>query len=139
MKMKNGNYLISINVNADAQKTFENICRVTAWWAGNIDGNTNNLNDVFTINWGETFVKFKITTFQPYSYIVCIVTDCNLPWLKNKKEWNDTSVEWSISEENHQTKISMTHIGLTPNIECYEGCEQGWNFFTGKSLLNLIN
>ena len=33
----------------------------------------------------------------------------------------------------------MKHVGLIPEIECYESCEKGWNFFTGDSLLKLIN
>jgi hypothetical protein len=137
--MKNENYQISITVNADEQKAFENICNVTAWWAGKVIGTTHNLNDEFTIDWGETFVKFKITTFRAYTNIAWTVTDCFLPWLENKKEWNDTIVEWTITQKNEQVKIAMTHIGLTPAIECYNNCEQGWNFYAGKSLLKFIN
>ena len=33
----------------------------------------------------------------------------------------------------------MTHIDLIPEIECYENCGKGWNFYTGESLTKLIN
>ncbi|MBV9961893.1 MAG: SRPBCC domain-containing protein [Parafilimonas sp.] len=137
--MKNENYQISIHVNADAKNAFENICNVKAWWTANIEGRTNQLNDVFTVLFGETFVGFKITEFKPYSQIVWYVTDCNIHFTTDKKEWKDTSIEWNISEEREQTKITMTHIGLIPAVECYDNCEKGWNFYTGMSLVKLIN
>jgi hypothetical protein len=32
----------------------------------------------------------------------------------------------------------MTHVGLVPDIECYDMCSQGWDYLILKSLLNLI-
>jgi len=137
--MKNENYQIRISVNADAKKAFENICNVASWWTKNIEGNSKKLNDVFTVHFGETFVKFKITELIQNKKIVWAVTDSYLPFVSDKKEWNNTSVDWEIAEDNDATKITMTHEGLMPAIECYENCEKGWNFYTGESLKKLIN
>lgn len=137
--MKNENYQISLTVNADAKKAFENICNVAGWWTGNIEGNSKKLNDVFTVHFGETFVTFEVTQFKPYTRILWLVTDCNLHWLKDKKEWKNTIINWQVSENNDSTTIVMTHIDLIFEIECYESCEKGWNFFTGESLKKLIN
>jgi len=137
--MKNENYQISINTNADAKKAFENICHVAGWWTGNIEGNSKKLNDVFTVHFGETFVTFKITELVLGKKIVWAVTDCYLPFVNDKKEWNNTSIDWEITEDNDATKITMTHVGLMPAVECYENCEKGWNFCTGESLKKLMN
>ena len=32
----------------------------------------------------------------------------------------------------------MTHVGLTPDKECYEDCNKGWSFYVGESLRKLI-
>lgn len=137
--MKNENYQICINTNADAKKAFKNICDVAGWWTRNIEGNTENLNDVFTVHFGETFVTFKITELIQNKKIVWTVTDSYLPFVNDKKEWNNTSVDWKIAENNDATKITMTHIGLMPAVECYENCEKGWNFYSGESLKQLMN
>ncbi len=137
--MKNENYKISIDVHGDTKTAFENICSVAGWWTSNMEGSTNKLNDVFTVHFGDTFVTFQITGFNFYAKIVWSVTDSKLPWLNDKKEWNNTRIIWEISEENNSTKITMTHAGLIPAVECYENCEKGWNFYVGQSLLKLIN
>ncbi|HVX27444.1 MAG TPA: SRPBCC domain-containing protein [Parafilimonas sp.] len=137
--MKNENYSISFNTNASAKAAFKNINNVAGWWTKNIEGNTENVNDVFTVRFGETFVTFEITEIIPERKIVWKVTGCNLHWLNNKKEWNNTKVHWLIAKKNNSTKITMMHEGLIPQIECYTNCEKGWNFYVGESLRKLIN
>jgi hypothetical protein len=66
------------------------------------------------------------------------VTDCNKPWLKNKKEWKDTRISFEISEKDNKTQISFTHLGLVPEIECFEVCSNAWSEYIQQSLLSLI-
>ena len=64
------------------------------------------------------------------------MTDCNLHWLKDKKEWKGTDAVWEVSRNNGTTVTAqMTHIGLVSGIECYDECKKGWNFYLGESLL----
>lgn len=137
--MKKQNYQSSIAADFTPIEAFEGIGRVTEWWAKNIDGATEKLNDVFTVNFsGGTFVTFKITESVPGEKIAWQVTDCHLPWLKDKTEWNGTTVQFEISPLGDQTQVTMTHIGLVPEIECYNGCEAGWNKYFKGSLFRLL-
>jgi hypothetical protein len=52
-------------------------------------------------------------------------------------QWNDTRLVWDIQHKN-KTQIMMTHVGLTPEIECFHDCEKGWNFYVKESLAKLI-
>jgi hypothetical protein len=61
-----------------------------------------------------------------------------LPWFQDKKEWNNTEVVFELSEENGKTTIDFTHIGLVPEIECYNVCEKGWNGHI-NTLVQFIN
>ena len=131
-------YTISLTVNITAEEAFKAISRVTEWWAIDFEGSSEKLDDVFTVHFGDVWVTFKIVEVIPNKKIVWLVTDCYLDWLKDKKEWKDTRVSWEVSTDKESTQIRFTHIGLVPEIECYNDCEEGWNFHIGKSLFNLI-
>jgi len=136
--METKNYHAEINVIVSAEEVFEKINQVSDWWTANLDGNSEKINDVFTVRFGETFVTFKIVDFIPNSTIVWLVTDCNLHWLSDKKEWKNTKIVWEVSTKKGTTHVAMTHIGLVPGIECYERCNEGWNHFIKESLFSLI-
>lgn len=133
------NYHTTIKVNATPEEAIKKISQVNKWWAKKTKGKTENLNDKFTTDFGETFVEFQITELVPNKKVVWKVTDCNLHWIENKKEWNGTEVAFEISEKKSTTQIDFTHIGLVPSFECYEDCETGWNEHIKESLFEFIN
>jgi len=137
--MKKQDFNATISVESTPKEAFEKIAQVGDWWAKKFKGKALNAGDTFTVRFGETRVDFKITEAIPGKKIVWYVTDCYLHWLNNKTEWNDTKVVWEISEESNPTQIKMTHIGLTPDIECYEDCKVGWTGHVTRSLVNLLN
>jgi hypothetical protein len=131
-------YHSSIVVNASAEEAFDKISRVNEWWAANFEGSAKNLGDVFSVRWGDTFVNFKITEAILGKKVTWLVTDCYLPWQNEKTEWTNTQVEFEISQENNATRVDMTHVGLTPEVECYENCQAGWNHYILKSLFKFL-
>jgi hypothetical protein len=136
--MEPRDYHINISANISAKEAFDAINNVPAWWATHFTGIAQKLNDTFTVNFGDVSVDFKIIEFVPNQKVVWLVTDCNLTWLNNKKEWNGNTMVWEISTENNLTQINFTHVGLVPELECYNDCNEGWNFHIGKSLLKLM-
>lgn len=137
--MKNKNFHKTILVNASVEEAMKKISQVNKWWAKKVKGKSEKMNDAFTVDFGETFVDFKISEWVPSKKIVWKVTDCNLHWIDNKKEWNDTEVSFDLSPKNGKTQIDFTHIGLVPGVECYEGCKVGWTEHVAGSLVNFIN
>ncbi|SFV33372.1 SRPBCC family protein [Thermoflavifilum thermophilum] len=136
--MTKKNLSLSISVNASANEAIKKISQVSKWWAKKVKGKSVKLNDKFTVVFGETFVDFQITEFVPNKKVVWLVTDCNLHWINNKKEWNNTEVVFEISSVKGKTKIDFTHIGLTPAAECYEDCKIGWTEHITDSLVKFI-
>ncbi|HVT86901.1 MAG TPA: hypothetical protein VHD35_16980 [Chitinophagaceae bacterium] len=137
--MKKNNYHRTITVNASAEEAMKKISQVNGWWAKNFTGKAEKLNDTFSVHFGKTFVDFKISELIPGKKVVWKVTDCNLHWIKNKKEWNGTEVVFEISEKKNATQIDFTHIGLVPGVECYNDCEVGWTGHITNSLVKFIN
>jgi len=137
--MKEQDYHTSITANATAQEAFTAINNISGWWTIAFEGSAEKLLDIFTVRFGETYITSKVVELIPNHKIVWHVIDCNKHWLKNKKEWKDTLINWEISAENNTTQIKFTHIGLVPDIECYNGCEKAWNFYIKESLLKLLS
>ena len=136
--MEKQNYTATIVVNKSAEEAFKSINNVSKWWAKNFEGSSEKLDDVFTVRFGETFVTFKIVEFIADKKVVWNVTDCNLHWLKDKKEWKGTKISFEISEQRDSAQIVFTHIGLVPDAECYNDCQKGWDQNIKQSLFKLI-
>ncbi len=137
--MEKKNFHRVITVDASAAEAMKKISEVNLWWAKNFSGSAKKLNDKFSVHFGKTFVDFQISELIPNKKVVWKVTDCNLHWIKAKKEWNNTEVIFEISSQNKKSKIDFTHVGLFPGVECYNDCEVGWNGHVTMSLVNLIN
>jgi hypothetical protein len=137
--MKKQDFTATILVKATANKAFKSINDVAAWWTENIEGPTEKLNDVFTIHWGEDFVKIKIAESIPEKRVVWDVIDCHLHWLADNKEWKGTQIVFDLSTEGDSARIQFTHVGLEPQVECYDMCVKGWTQYFTDSLAKLIN
>ena len=136
--MTTSDFAVTIMVDQTPAEAFDAIADIPGWWNENFKGSAKSLHDVFSIQFGETFVDCKIVELAPEKKAVWLVTDCNLHWLADKKEWNGTRVVWDIAANGKATEITMTHVGLVPEIECFENCKKGWNFFIGESLFKLL-
>ena len=132
------NYHSSITANISAEEAYVKISKVNNWWALNFEGSAQKKGDVFTVRFGDTFVTFKIAVAIPGRKFTWYAMDCLLPWLNDKTEWTGTEIVFEISRENNATKIDMTHIGLTPEVECYDQCEKGWDHFIKESLFKFV-
>ena len=137
--MANKSFHTTIQVNASPEETIKKIGQVNKWWAKNVNGKSENLHDNFTVDFGTTWVDFQITELVPNKKVVWKVTDCNLEWIQNKKEWKGTNVVFEISENKNASQIDFTHFGLIPSFECYEDCKTGWTEHVTESLVNFIN
>ena len=131
-------YQSTVSAEISADDAFDKIARVSEWWTKGTTGNAKEIGDTFKVDWGGTWVAFKIVEAVPGTRIVWQVTDCHLAWLKDTAEWKDTKVVWELATTNANTHVTMTHVGLNPAVECFNGCEAGWNFYFGKSLLKLF-
>ena len=136
--MTTTDFTTTVAVNKNPQVVFDAIANVGGWWSKNFKGNAKNKNDKFSVKFGETYVDFMITESVPGQKVVWLVTDCNLHWISNKKEWNGTQVVWQINPSGSSTEIELTHIGLVPESECYKDCFAGWTGLVKGSLYNLI-
>jgi hypothetical protein len=133
------NYTTSILVNQSQAEIYEAVNNVRGWWQGEIKGNTDNLNEVFSYQMTDVhFSKQKIVELIPNKRVAWLVTESNISFVENKDEWIDTQISFDISTVGKQTQLTFTHKGLTPELECYDNCSNAWGNLIQKSLYSLI-
>ncbi|REG76876.1 SRPBCC family protein [Algoriphagus antarcticus] len=135
------NFKKTIILQATDKSVYEALTNsIAKWWTEMFEGSSDKQDETFTIRFGSNVFKtLKVEELIPNAKVVWNVTDSviDIPELKNKTEWINTKIIWEISRQDSQTEICLTHLGLTPEIECYNICESGWHNFT-DSLTDFI-
>ena len=138
MKTENS-FNCSISANISAAEAIKKISNVTDWWGIGFSGNAQKQGDEFVVKMGgESFFNFTVAELIPGKKIVWLITDCNMPWYIDKKEWANTKIIFDLSENNGRTTLNFTHEGLTPEVECYKDCEPGWTHWIKTSLVSYL-
>jgi hypothetical protein len=52
---------------------------------------------------------------------------------------HSTDIVFELGKKGGKTELRLAHVGLSPEIECYDGCSDAWAFYVKTSLRNLIS
>lgn len=130
---------ISFAVDVTPQQVFQAIQNVKGWWSKKIAGKSRKKGDVFRFRYGTMHDSTqKLIEVVPGKKIVWLITKANLSFTKDKQEWVGTQVHFDIAKQGKKTRLNFRHTGLTPKVECFKACSEGWGFYVGKSLKDLI-
>lgn len=130
--MKNQNFQYSFTSSKNKNEVFLHLIDPKNWWVGifneTIEGKSVSINDEFSFRAGDGvhYSNQKLIELSTNKKIVWLVTESNLSFLKNTNEWAGTKICFDIEEVSDKTKITFTHDGLIPEIECYGGCTSAW-------------
>lgn len=140
----NQNFQTTVSIDKPIEEVFAAISSmIPQWWSSDFEGRGDQKDATFTVRFGNTFKTMKIESIEPNKQIVwmCIDQYLEMPegmqQLSNKREWVGNRLIWSFSENEGTSSINFIHEGLTPTVECWGVCEQGWDqtFISIKNLL----
>ena len=135
--MEKNDFTSSISAEISANEAINKISNVPDWWGITFTGSAKKQNDMFTVKMGgDSYFHFTVAELIPGERVVWLVTDCNMPWYSDKKEWANTKLIFDLNENNGVTDLKFTHEGLTPDVECYKDCEPGWTHWIKTSLFS---
>lgn len=137
--MKDQDLTFRLTVDQTPEEVFAAVNDVRGWWSGEITGDTDRLGGVFTYRYKDIHrTTQKITEWVPGKRVVWHVTESYLSFVKHKEEWTGTDVVFEIARKSGKTLLTFTHVGLTPEVECFGGCSDGWGYYINESLLPRI-
>lgn len=129
-------YIHEIEVNSTADRIYHALTQeIPLWWTELFEGSSSEAGNLFTIRFGDQIHKtMRVKELIHKTKIVWSVEDSliALPELKNQTEWIGTTIVWEMEQKENSSVLMLTHIGLNPDIECYEICSNGWRQFLGS-------
>lgn len=137
--MQHQNFNITFLVDQTPQTVFQAIKNVRGWWSEALEGSSENLGDEFSYRHGNFhYSKHRLIEVVPDEKITWLTLESQLTFVEKQDEWNDTKIVFEVSKHGDKTKLTITHDGLVPEFQCYEGCSRGWTHYLKNSLLPLI-
>lgn len=137
--MTTTDFTTTIIVDQTPEQVFSAINNPRAWWSGEIEGSSGKLNDEFTYRYKDFHLsKQKIVEMIPGKKVVWLVTESQINYADDKREWTDTKMIFEISEQDNKTQLRFTHVGLVPEIECFDSCSNSWSQLIQQGLFSLI-
>lgn len=118
-----------LSIDAPADHVFDAIATLDglrAWWTPLVDGSTAEGDDVRLEFEGldQHIIMHVDAARRPSEVRWTCVIHTALP------EWQGTEVRWSIHDRGAGAcELALTHVGLTPELECFDHCEVGWDRF----------
>ncbi|MEO9296593.1 SRPBCC family protein [Devosia alba] len=132
-------YTTTFRVNQSPEAAFAAIINPRAWWSGAFEGDTAALGDVFTYRYQDLhYSRQEVTELVPGQCVAWDVLDADLSFLKDRSEWTGTTIAFDIVGTGSRTEVTFTHVGLKPEVECYDTCTDAWTALIQGSLKQLI-
>ena len=136
---QNESYTTSLLVTQTPKEVFDAIINVRGWWTQSIAGITDKPGAEFLQYYRDVHItKLKIAEFIPGKKVVWLVTDSYFNFTRDESEWKGTKICFEILRKDNQTQLLFTHLGLVPEHECYDVCNNAWTNLIQLSLSNLI-
>ena len=142
--MKNKNFTTTILVDQTPEEVFNAINNPRGWWSEEIEGSTTKLNDEFNYHYKDVHnSRMKLIEVIPNKKVVWLVMDNYFQFTKDKSEWTGNKIIFEITEKNnksdsYRTQLQFTQLGLVPEYECYDICQNAWSNYINNSLRSLI-
>jgi uncharacterized protein YndB with AHSA1/START domain len=129
----------TVVVTQSPDEVFVAVTNPKKWWTGDIEGNAERVGDEFSYRYGDAhYSKQRVSELVPGHKVTWQVVDSELSGPDDPGEWTGTEITFEIDQQDGQTELHFSHLGLVPEFECFESCSSAWGFYINGSLRRLI-
>lgn len=132
-------YTTSFRVDKTPEDVYAAINDPRSWWEGEIEGPTDKLGGEFTYRYQDLHVsRQRVTELIPGEKVAWLVVEGGPAFTEERNEWPGTTIVFEIAESGDETELRFTHLGLGPQLECFDACSSAWGHYVGDSLRTFI-
>jgi len=131
-------YAATIRCNVPPEKAARLITDdLEAWWGTRIE----RTDDGFTVRFNDSHATFAFDPGSTDTAFGWTCTDANMiiEDVTDASEWRGTQLLWEVTADGPCSRVTLTHKGLTPHIECFDVCQRGWQHYFETSLRDHLN
>lgn len=136
--MENNNFTTTFTTKASPEAVYAGINNVRGWWSESIEGDTDKPDAVFLYYYKDVHIsRMHITEMISGKKVVWHVLENHFNFT-DQEEWKGNDIVFEISEQDGQTRLTFTQVGLTPANQCYNVCHDAWTSYIQGSLRSLV-
>jgi uncharacterized protein YndB with AHSA1/START domain len=132
-----GDYARRFRFSAPRERVFDAIATVEgvqSWWTPHTSGSSERGGELELVFEGVDDQVMRVERSVRPSLVewTCLAHT-------GHPEWEETRVRFALAEwAPGECELDFRHVGLVPELRCYDACERGWDFFLGTSLAGLV-
>jgi len=132
-------YTTTFTVDRPAQAVFDAILDVRGWWSEDVVGVTDEVGSEFRHHYQDVHrCTVRVSDLVPGRKVSWLVLDNFFSFVEDQSEWQGTEIVFDLAETLAGTEVRFTHVGLAPQLECYDVCSDAWAGYIHRSLPDLI-
>jgi hypothetical protein len=129
----------TFSVEQPPQEVFDAILDVGAWWTGEVDGRADRVGAEFSYRHPpQHYSVQQVVELDPGRRVAWRVTDSHLAGISEPAEWTGSLIVFDIAPTGEGAELRFTHVGLVPDVECFDACSTAWLHYVNGSLRSLI-
>ena len=132
-------YSSVISLDHTPEGVYDAVIDVRGWWSENVVGDTTTVGSEFDYAYQDVHdCRIRVTEAVPGERVEWLVLENRFSFTENPAEWVGTRMAFDIRTAGEGSTLTFTHVGLVEDHECYGVCVQGWDFYVGQSLRELV-
>lgn len=118
-------------------EAFEGAASPAKWWNEMIDGSAAKVGDTFVFDVPKLHhSKFDVIEANPGHTLTWMVVPSG--GTSDQEEWIGTVVAFEFAPDPAGARITFTHRGLRPELECHTVCTTAWGYHLHAGLEALL-
>ena len=121
------NYKYEVQLSTTPEAVFKALTTsegIAGWCAKSNRLWKDNADEFLSVDFGQVKKLMRVEKTTPLSGLTWNVLECTL------HEWPGTRITFNITPTSDGgSLLKLEHIGLNPQLECFESCSSGWVYF----------